>query len=83
MISNHEFVVAVRDDIYPQVRELEEKLLKLFVSHVGLRGPTAMPGDANNEVAYTIRYLNSSIAFLKRLAKEHNIPISQTDRSKP
>jgi len=72
MLSNHEFVVAVRDSIYPKVVELENECLQLFNKQFSPgRGPTGVSGT--NEFTWTIDLLKSSISFLERLAKEQKI----------
>jgi hypothetical protein len=69
MISEHEFVVAVRDKIYPKAREIESLCLEIFNKHYSPgRGPTGLSG--NGEISWTIQYLKSSIAFIERLDKE-------------
>lgn len=74
MLSNHEFVIAVRDSIYPKVVGVESECLQLFNKQFSPgRGPTGLPGS--NEFTWTINLLKSSISFLERLAKEQKIEV--------
>ena len=76
MLSNHEFVTAVRDEIYLDVVKLEKKCLELFnKQYVPGRGPTGFYG--NNEVAFTIQLLLSSASLLKRIAIEQKINLPE------
>jgi len=74
MLSNDEFVKSIKNNLYPKATELEAECLRLFNRQFSPgRGLTGLIG--NNELDYTIHLLNSSISFLKRLAKEQNIEI--------
>lgn len=74
MLSEHEFITAVRDEIYPAVRSVENSCLKLFNRQFSPgRGPTGLIGM--NDIDETIQLLGSSIAFLRRLAKDHAIKL--------
>jgi len=72
MISQHEFIIAVRDDIWPRIQKLEEDCLYLFNKAFPLgRGPTGVTG--NSEIEWTIQLLNSCENLLKRLAIETGV----------
>lgn len=76
MLSNHIFVEAVETSIYPTARKLEEECRALFNKQfVPGMGPTGVRGS--NELAFTIGYLEASIAILKRLAKEQGIELPE------
>jgi len=65
MLSEHEFVLAIRE-IYPKVRELESQVLDLFnKKFVPGRGMTGLSG--RNEYDFTIGYLKSMIAMLEAI----------------
>jgi len=69
MLSNHEFVIAVRDSIYPKVVEIENECLQLFNKQFSPgRGPTGVRGG--NELTWTLDLLRSSVSFLERFDKE-------------
>jgi hypothetical protein len=74
MLSNDEFVTTVEINLYPKAREIEATCLKMFNKQFSPgRGETGLRGS--NELDFTICYLQSSINFLKKLAKEQNIKI--------
>ena len=75
MLSNHEFCQAV-EEIYPKVVEIESQLLELFNKQYlpgRGRGITGFRGD--NELHKTIELLQSSLAFLRSIAKKQNIDV--------
>ena len=78
MLSNHELVTAVRDELYPKIKDIENQCLNLFNKQlIPGRGPTGQVGT--NELAFSICLLLSSAAMLKRVAKEQNIDIPDFD----
>ena len=65
MLSEHEFTEAIRE-IYPKAKKLENKVLGLFnQKFCPGRGITGMTGI--NEYDFTINYLESTIAMLKKI----------------
>jgi hypothetical protein len=69
MLSNHEFVIAVRDIIYPKVRHLEEDCLELFNKHFTPgRSQTGVRGC--NEIDFTIAYLESAARLLRAVGDD-------------
>jgi hypothetical protein len=75
MLSNDEFIKSVENIFYPKATEIEQECLRLFNKQfIPSRGPTGLQGL--NEIDFTIGLLQSSINFLKALAKEQNIKIN-------
>ncbi len=72
MISEHEFVTAVRDRICPSVREVEDACLALYnrAFSPGV-GPTGLTGSG--EIDETIQRLTVSATLLQKIAKHHGI----------
>ena len=69
MLSEHEFVCAIRDDVYPLAKKLEEVSLALFLrQYPGSRGPTGMTGL--NELGWSVSLIKSSLSFIKRLSDD-------------
>lgn len=74
MLSEHNFIKTIEDDIYPKAIEIENTCLEMFNKQFSPgRGATGFRGY--NELDATIQLLESSITFLTRLAKEHNLII--------
>ncbi|OGM10624.1 hypothetical protein A2Z67_00010 [Candidatus Woesebacteria bacterium RBG_13_36_22] len=74
MLSNHEFIKAIENSIYPKAAKIENECLQLFNKQfLPGRGPTGLTG--RDELAWTIGLLKSSVSFLERLAKEQKIEI--------
>lgn len=72
MLSSHEFITVVRDDIYPRAQRIEQDCLNLFNRHtIPGRGPTGVSGS--NELDFTIAYLESATTFLRVLGREFKL----------
>jgi len=72
MLSNHEFVVEVRDKIYPVVSKIEHEVLQMFNRQFCPgRGPTGFRGT--NELDWTIDLLGSARTMLIRLGQEQGL----------
>ncbi len=79
MISDHEFVVYVRDTLFPQVEKQHESVLNLLIRDGVLRGPLGMQGDSN-EVNHTIQYLRAAANYLENMALRHHVSVFSRDR---
>ena len=75
MLSEHELVCAVRDEIYPVTEKLMDKCLELNKkSYPHSQDPVNVCG--NNELNWTLQKLFASINILRKLAKDHRIDIN-------
>ena len=76
MLSQQEFIDEILENIYPMATDIENRCLDLFNKQFSPgRGQTGLTGT--NELDQTIQYLQSSICFLRRLAKEQHIEVSE------
>ncbi len=72
MLSEHDLIRKVCDDLYPKADSLDEDCRALFNKHVQPgAGPTGLLGD--NELAFTIQHLRSAAAFLERIGRDKGI----------
>jgi len=68
MLSEHEFVVAIRDRIYPKIVEIERECIQLYNKkyYPGI-GPTGFSCSCINEYDYSIQLLESIMSLLQKL----------------
>lgn len=72
MLTNHEFLIEVIQEIYPKVKSIEADCLQLFNKQFNPgRGPTGLTGT--NELDWTVQLLRSSALLLDRIAMEHHL----------
>jgi hypothetical protein len=71
MISEHEFVLKIRDDLYPRIKQVERDALTMFnqcfPKAEWKAGETGLTGDT--EVEWSIQLLQSSARFLDESRK--------------
>ena len=81
MLSEHEFVVKVREKFLPKAIKMDAKATALFCKTVGRTGPTGIRGD-NNDVNVTIQLLRASANMLESSAIRYGISVvSQNGRT--
>ena len=68
MLSEHELVVAIRESIYPKIKELDKECLNLYNKKYPMgRGLTGVTGY--DELDWSISLLNSCVSFLESFKK--------------
>jgi len=79
VISQHEFVTKVRDDLRPRIEAIEEEVRELFNQHCPPgRG---IPGFSGGELE-EVQLLNGTAGMLKRMASDLGLTDKGSDGRK-